>query len=122
MHTQKCLLKNPHFKKLTRPAKQRVSGKIAKLIREGYDAKQAAAIAFNMEKEGRLGYRDRVNPIADKDVIMCAMSLLYIRTYPHMVDNIPDRIMEALISEGLWDEKSLAITQKGEDFLKSLEE
>jgi hypothetical protein len=42
-------------KKLSRPAQKRVSQKIRKLILEGYETAQAAAIAYKMERAHLLG-------------------------------------------------------------------
>jgi hypothetical protein len=47
--------KNPQYKKLSKPAKFRVSRKILKLIHEGYPVKQAAAIAYKYEREHKIG-------------------------------------------------------------------
>lgn len=51
--------KNPREarRKFTRAAQSRISKKIAKLRREGYGAKQAAAIAYKYEREHLLGPR-----------------------------------------------------------------
>jgi hypothetical protein len=43
--------------KLSRPAQKRVSQKIRKLIHEGYEQAQAAAIAYKMERAHLLGSR-----------------------------------------------------------------
>lgn len=54
---------NPH-KKLSEPAQKRVSKKIRKLMNEGYGQKQAAAIAYNMERKHKIGPKGgkRKNP------------------------------------------------------------
>lgn len=57
MHTDSCHVKNPKYKKLSKPAQRRVSKKIAILRREGYSATQAAAIAFKYERTHMLGPR-----------------------------------------------------------------
>lgn len=43
-------------------SQKRVSEKIAVLIREGTDRKQAAAIAFSMERAGRLRRKGKYTP------------------------------------------------------------
>lgn len=72
MHKKSCLLKNPEFKKLSRPAQKRVSKKISVLRREGYSAPQAAAIAYNMERKHEIGSRGRHkrNPVDEKQKIV----------------------------------------------------
>ncbi len=56
------------------------------------------------------------NPIADKDVQMCLSTLAYLKMYPHMSENIPERILDALESEKLWNVNN-GVTKKGEEFL-----
>ncbi len=57
------------------------------------------------------------NPIADKDVQMCLSTLAYLKMYPHMSENIPERILDALESEKLWNVND-GVTEKGEEFLE----
>jgi hypothetical protein len=52
--------------KLSKEARARISRKIAILINEGMDKKRAAATAYSMEKEGRLGEHGEYERVKEK--------------------------------------------------------
>jgi hypothetical protein len=106
--------------KLGRAAQKRISKKIAKLRREGYSAKQAAAIAYKYERSGKLGPRGgKKNPIEDKDLAECIEALAILSYLPHYTESFDEHILDVLESEGLWAYES-GVTDKGKEFLGSV--
>ena len=106
-------------KNLSKKMRPAVSQKIRKLMREGYNQKQAVAIALNMARKHKLGPRGgyKKNPIQDRDLAPVIAFLLYLRNFPTWSENVPDRVLSILIDEGLYSIDD-GVTEKGEKFIQ----
>lgn len=64
-------------------------------------------------------HRMRKNPVKDKDLAPTIAFLLYLRNFPTWSENVPDRILDILIEEGLYDVDE-GVTKKGEEFIQKM--
>ncbi|NJM09354.1 MAG: hypothetical protein HC883_00180 [Bdellovibrionaceae bacterium] len=94
---------------------KQISNKIRKLIHEGYGQKQAVAIAFSLARKKKERSMKK-NPIADKDIAQCLAALAGMIYNPDRCEDVPEHILDALESEGLWNYDD-GVTEKGRQFL-----
>src|SRR5271155_724202 len=95
--------RNPKgYPKLSKQTQKRVSLKIRKLISEGYERDQAAAIAYKYARAHKLGPRGgkKRNPIEDKDMPAFMVYMMYISKFPEKAGNIPEKALKILSEEG----------------------
>lgn len=116
-------------KKLSRPLQKKASMKIAKLIREGYEPDQAAAIAYQMARAHKIGPRGgrKRNPIfnlnprqfgnLDPDLSIL-VTIMYLEVHPEKFSSIPWQLRDLLIEKKLFDQKDGRITEAGREILR----